>query len=409
MGYDEATAAAMEKFTRDAQKHKQSEGCHGVHLYSPIPGDELKTMPHHELLLPHWKMIAQTLPRLKSNGIGYFFVDYIDMPKEVLNEIAPVVQTIDLKTMILTSCNLGRHGLLFLSRFLEGNSTLEFLGLSRNQLDDLDAVNFFSRAVANHPRLERLSLDRCGLGNNSAILAAVIGVCKKVSEVSLEYNNIGSNGAAVISDFLSGNPHTTSLRLVGNKINDCDINSLALALRTNSNLRYLDLRQNAFSDRGKSRIVSKACLDTSSLNSIVDSNHFCDLKVLEEDTSITNNMNRMNLIGEGDFAMISRLARKKILFLFSQGKGQRMDIRYFEAVPLTLVPFVLAFIQQPSDLLFGCLCFRGLKLSYDEFCLMTARWALGRIYHLMRNWKMPLLYQNRDESTRADRKRKRIT
>lgn len=108
--------------------------------------------------------------------------------------------------------------------------------------------------------------------------------------VDLANNGIKTNGDTCISDFLRRNPSLKSLIFKGNQINDNDALAIAQALQSNSNLRLLDLDNNALTKEGKAAafllaifgITSSAySLNTvkqANLNKVSGANHTCGIR-----------------------------------------------------------------------------------------------------------------------------------
>lgn len=130
--------------------------------------------------------------------------------------------------------------------------------------------------------------------------------------VDLANNGIKTNGDTCISDFLRRNPSLKSLIFKGNQINDNDALAIAQALQSNSNLRLLDLDNNALTKEGKAAafllaifgITSSAySLNTvkqANLNKVSGANHTCEIRGIADGlkrtpiSSLRNLWNRNN-------------------------------------------------------------------------------------------------------------------
>jgi len=78
----------------------------------------------------------------------------------------------------------------------------------------------------------------------------------------------------VILDFIRSNNPTKILRLDNNNISDNDTLLLASALKKNSNLQQLNLRNNKITEEGEKTLLN-AMFDPTSMDSLVESNHTC--------------------------------------------------------------------------------------------------------------------------------------
>eukprot|EP00984_Skeletonema_dohrnii_P013007 scaffold5354_cov67-Skeletonema_dohrnii-CCMP3373.AAC.1 len=122
-------------------------------------------------------------------------------------------------------------------------------------------------------------VDNCGLGNDTQILSAIASTMNGVSVLSLNWNEIGNDGAAVIGNVLSTNPASLKrLDVKFNEIDDDGVTPFAEALRSNTNLRDLYLTQNDITKVGES-VLRKAAFDDTSLITLFNSNHTCKVHV----------------------------------------------------------------------------------------------------------------------------------
>lgn len=135
-----------------------------------------------------------------------------------------------IKKLYLGSNRIRNEGISFLGEALRVNETLENLGLSHCEIDDVGVIKFAESLGS--------SLNNClkylSLGNNRITSASVkplfkaLACCKKIEEVSLEWNDLDDNCAEDVIDFLR---------------------------RSSKSLRKLRLNNNKFSDNGVLRII----------------------------------------------------------------------------------------------------------------------------------------------------------
>ena len=201
--------------------------------------------------------------------------------------------------------------------------------------------------------------------------------------IDLEGNNIRTGGSTEISDFLVTNPPLKTLYLANNHLNDDDVILIARALKLNTNLRLLRLGDNDLTEIGKNAL-SNAIYDSTSLNSVVDCNHACDI----EDIS---NLLAFSHFRENYLDTEPRVNKScKIYHLLSKRNRDGNNVHHLnvefgdEDDSLSLVPNVLASVQ-----------------NY-HFRTMLARrhypdqvHPLSIMYEILRSWKMPQLYEYR--------------
>eukprot|EP00985_Skeletonema_marinoi_P025742 scaffold19197_cov73-Skeletonema_marinoi.AAC.2 len=122
-------------------------------------------------------------------------------------------------------------------------------------------------------------VDNCGLGSDTQILSAIASTMNRVSVLSLNWNEIGSDGAAVIGNVLSTNPSALkTLHVKYNEIDDDGVTPFAEALRTNTNLKDLHLGENDITEVGE-KLLRKAAFDDTNLITLFNSNHTCKVYV----------------------------------------------------------------------------------------------------------------------------------
>ena len=95
---------------------------------------------------------------------------------------------------------------------------------------------------------------------------------KRFDYIDLEDNSIQTGGGTAIPDFITKNPSLQKLCLTKNNLNDEDATLISLALKHNTNLKWIHLERNGITEIGE-RALTKAIYDPTSLNSVADSNH----------------------------------------------------------------------------------------------------------------------------------------
>jgi len=187
-----------------------------------------------------------------------------------------------------------------------------------------------------------------------------------VSVLSLNWNEIGSDGATVIGNVLSTNPSALkTLHVKFNEIDDDGVTPFAKALRTNTNLKLLFLGENDITEVGESSL-RKAAFDDTSLITLFNSNHTCKVHV------------RDNLCPETYAVRKKSVKTKMTVAMFGSDKiadSTRtipMNMHLFSDAPVELMPAELSFVNQCSK--FG-----------NKPCL-------SNMYEVVRTWNVPVMF-----------------
>ena len=179
-------------------------------------------------------------------------------------------------------------------------------------------------------------------------------------------------------------PPLKELFLARNHLNDDDALLIAHALKQNNNLQYLRLGDNDITDVGRTAL-SKAIYDSTSLNSVMDCNHRCDI---EDIRFLDIPENYSNMTPKGNRAM-------KIYHLLSlrnrEGSNvQHLNVEFEDDDSLALVHRVLESVYRysRSRSVRGFVRVRQLRLQPNTVH------PLSIMYEILRSWKMPELYEN---------------
>lgn len=198
--------------------------------------------------------------------------------------------------------------------------------------------------------------------------------------------------------FAVTNP-TKTIQLDGNNILDRDTLVLAAALKRNTNLRQIDLRRNVITEEGEKTLLN-AMFDPRSMDSIVDSNHTCmaytfditDQSVVAQRLPIETGVLEIN---EMDIS-IGKKIRKKLVLALCGVDGGLFDLSHLNDLSLPLMPRVLELVQGHTQI-------RTRRCDENQL----EKDALSRLFHMLRGWELPLLFENLSPNKGAARKRKR--
>jgi len=317
---------------------------------------------------------------------------------------------VDLNLFVLSGVSLDSDGHQLLSSFLGNNSSLEGLVLA-NDVMDITAATSLSDALSNHSSLERIAFGYCGLKSND-ILTKILEGCKSINKLIL-VNDIGSESVDVLADFIRSNHSVECLDLSTNNITDDDTLLLALALKTNTHLKELDLQDNSDITAEGERALMKAMFDPTSMGSIVDSNHVCkaysqpiyDFVLSFPGTALNFNGHPPKVETEvfyiaGLDISVEKKIRKKVVLALCGLEGEIFDLSHFNELPLGVMPRVLELIQEHA--------ISRVKLQESRGTLeQLEKDALSRLFHTLRGWELPLMFENLNRSSANTGKRKR--
>ena len=247
-----------------------------------------------------------------------------------------------------------------------------------------------SDAVRDHPTLEVVGLINCGL-NNIAILKKILEGCRRMRKLGLGMNNIGSDAVAVLADFIRSNHPLKILDLIYNNISDDDALVLSSALTQNTNLEDLDLSKNDITEAGE-KIILKVVYDPTSMDSIIESNHKC--RIYTHDTRISSIIAqrppleqavlRINNNDDCDISIRRKIRKKVVLAFCGYGSNVELfDLSYLNDLPLQLMPRVLELIQKHT-----------VTRRVEVKRIQLEKDALTRLFHTLRGWELPLLFEN---------------
>ena len=168
IGYSNEDAQAMEKLQNDMKKYGDV-GIDETEIELAGANAADVTLPHHEILLPHWQKFANGL-RGRTNVERIEFVG-ISLPASVLDIMFPTLQSMNLNELMLFGSRLGNEGFRSLTASLKQNTSLARLKIGSDMIDDISVADCLSDAIHNHPSLDSFMLVQCGL--NSDILRII--------------------------------------------------------------------------------------------------------------------------------------------------------------------------------------------------------------------------------------------
>ena len=396
IGYSNEEASAMENLQNDIKAI-----CYGdsdkteISLRGSEPGT---VIPHHDMMIPHWQKLFRALNGLTST----LHITDISLPIPVLDIMFPI-QSIDLKTLTFYDVKLGNDGLLKLSSFLRENTSVKKLCIGGDLIDDISVASSLSDAIKNHPTLEILVLVRCFCAeHDTGILEKIMEGCCGLRELRLGYEKLGVDGITIMADFIRSNNPTQIIQLEDCELKDIDTLLLTAALKKNTYLKELDLVGNDITESGDKNLL-KAMYDPTSIDSIIESNHTI-VPYTYDDSNVTVISQRPLLeqelftINADDNISVQKKIRQKVILAFCGVDGGLFDLSHLNDFPLQLMPRVLELIQKHTAI-------RRVKTKTTP--VQLEKDAMTRLFHTLRGWELPLLFENLNPKKGAAGKRKR--
>ena len=344
-------------------------------------GDDEQLLQHEDYLLPYWTRFVQALSLVTFSKHTYisFSIHQVQLSNQVMNMIVQSLKKSPLDWLFLRNNGLGEDGYNWLVDLVSTNTSLETLYIKSNPIESEDVATKLINVVDDHPKLDIILLENCGIGQKDAVMKAILPLLH-LKEVSLNGNHIGSYGAELISDHLAKNPVALhKLLLRDNLLNDTDAKKLSVSLQTNTNLKVLSLTGNLITRDGMVSFLWVVC-NVNSLNAMSDSNHSCLVKIDDnEDSFLSNFFNEVNNTSIDP-------AYNRQVKIFKALVREPINMTYLKDTPIEVMP-------------------RLLVLLHD-----TAFYKLNALFRFMKEWNMPLLYTSRlgKEPRRSKRIRKKM-
>ena len=254
-------------------------------------------------------------------------------------------------------------------------------------------------AVSSHPSLDDICLENC-IGedvNGYEVLQSIIAGGDSFIIISFTRNNMRTGSGTTISDFIARNPPLKELSLESNNLNDKDAVLISRALKHNSNMLELNLSGNNITEIGFTALRN-AVNDTTSLNTVSDSNHTCVIEgIVFGDIPRNPCSSAVTFSLTKDEQLRSYLTSnkgRKIYHLLCTRNREGSNVRQLNLEfgdeddedddSIKLVPKVLESIHHYENLYTRK---RRGDTSYVP--------PLSIMFEVLRSWKMPELYERR--------------
>jgi len=347
-----------------------------------------------------------------------------------------------LESLILDSNNIDSDGVDLIMKFLKSNKTLTTLSLSDNDFGNKGVKAFASTFEENDDMaLRELNLSKNGLTLATKVESKVLS--DMLMHIDLSHNLIGVQGLKNVVAYLAGNPplacmvsfillsHIVSLlnlwlslnivllqNLAGNILRNNVAALLMGALKRNTNLAHLNLGHNSFTKAsvpcivdalknnstlltldltdnkikpksgGRKELVKNALFDsTSLLESIIDSNHSCQV-YLSDNNWGNKDTHEVEIRKMNAFGNKGKTIRYKLVLAMFTLKTIPFNPLAFQHISLELMPRLLEFVQQEMGHKgFGKDVWNASRKGKGVKCLT-------RVYEVVTGWSMlPSLFE----------------
>ena len=388
-GFDEDYIECMEQFLNKIKEVTCQLRNSGVNDNKWIfLGDEEfeTTLLHDDLLLPHWKELANALQLYQEEKPFKLSIFNLQLPASVIDLLAPVLKHESFDTINLQNNSFVniREGVEFVVEVMKFNDMMEVFCWTSNIINSMEDARYLVDAVNSHPAINTVRLENC-FGNDINgynILCSLLTRDKNFTIIDLDRNNFTqTGGSSAISDYLATNPSLEILCLSDNHLNDDDARLIARALKHNTNLKDIYLDGNDNITEVGCNALSKAVYNPESLNSVADCNHTCKVRGIafgDIPVNLSGSTPKQNRAG-------------KIYHLLSTGNREGSNVYHLnlefgdeEEDTLALVPNVLESVHRYSHE-----CVHQRRRNQVE-CVQP----LSTMYEILRSWKVPELYDN---------------
>ncbi|KAK1739091.1 leucine-rich repeat protein [Skeletonema marinoi] len=303
-------------------------------------------------LLPHWKEFAAALKQftpamnlLSDNSEGYFRFYFVQLNHEAMMLIKEALIGKPFQRLTFINNDNGDADVPVgmsvnaILDIVESNKHLRKLEIWKNWIGNQHIERLCS-AVHTHAALVALDLGESfepSIGDEMLAALLTSGVLM-LEKLDMSSNNITSAVSTLLADFLATNPRLKELNLGGNNLNDSDAALIATALRSNTTLRYLHLHGNEITNVGEESL-RLVLYDESSLNSAADSNHRCNIRLIDIFIVVGYIGNNSHSRGQ-----INRAA--KVYKLLSIRNQSMSNVKHFGNIDVKILPNMLEAMQR---------------------------------------------------------------
>ncbi|KAL9178656.1 hypothetical protein ACHAXT_001994 [Thalassiosira profunda] len=212
-------------------------------------GSEVKLtqVPYHADLLPYYDYFAQGIQQ--HSDVESFSITNFHLPPSPWlgeNVIPTLENSFTLTDLTLSNCSLSGEDLASLANFLQGNTTLCSLDLSRNDIESADTVKSIAKAVnAKSSSIVHVNLSYCALGSgDKGALDKLLASVKKCESLEIGHKSMDSEAVASIAKFVGKKNALTFFSLAGARLDKENKKTLEASFAKNKTIESLCLSSN---------------------------------------------------------------------------------------------------------------------------------------------------------------------
>jgi Ran GTPase-activating protein (RanGAP) involved in mRNA processing and transport len=233
---------------------------------------------------------------LKSNTITAVHIKQSRLDDDGVKELASVLK--EYKKLLKFSYTQSSSVVELMKALIGSNllNSLTQLNLQQNNIGEEGAHRIVG-ALEKNTSLKELNLQQNKIGRFGAYyIAKALEENTSLTQLNLQQNNIGDDDALHIAFTLEKNTSLTKLNLQQNKIGDYGAYHIARALKKNTSLTELNLQQNNIGDDGALRIAFALEENTSLTELNLQQNNIGDYGSLGTQKMITSTpLRKLNL------------------------------------------------------------------------------------------------------------------
>ncbi|KAL9178574.1 hypothetical protein ACHAXT_001912 [Thalassiosira profunda] len=162
------------------------------------------------------------------------------------NVVPTLENAFTLTDLTLSNCSLSGEELASVATFLQGNTTLCSLDLSRNAIESVDTVKAIAKAVnAKSSSIVHVNLSFCTLGGgDKGALDKLLASVKKCETFEIGHKSMDSESVASIAKFVGKKNALTFFSLAGARLDKENKKTLEASLAKNKTIESLCLSSN---------------------------------------------------------------------------------------------------------------------------------------------------------------------
>ena len=355
--------------------------------------DEGEILMHDVAFDAHWEKLMEALKLVNHIDNMSLFIGCIQLTPALLEILRRGLEVIKLTSIRLKNNDFVRESLEGIIRVVNTQSSMTDFIWENNFIDNIDDANLLLECIKQHPSINTIKFEDCFGENLNGydFLCSLINGGKHFDSITLVDNNVSTMGNTHLPDYIATNPRLQTLHLENAGLNDNDATLIATALGGNNNLRELYLLKNVgITDIG-TKVLRRSIFNSTSLNSVVDSNHSCEVKTTGGVYTLQNYSSAESLATDQRNNM-----RKKIYRMFSLRHKRGDNVKRLDAElgddSLILVPHVL-------DCLYRC------SENRIKFPPPSADPRPLTIFNeILKGWHMPTLFETRKRGLVGSRK-----